>query len=156
MIRHQVSDFIRYDLPVGIVMFILVFLMVFGIAHLASGAEPQFVVTNKTTPTFTVENKTKPPTPAPDAKKSPCEFCAKLPNGCNCGNCGCDSFHGKKAGAATPSGTTFQSGQRHMGHNCPSCGYQSPAGQGTWIVRGSNRDGTHAHQCPKCSTTWSH
>lgn len=50
-----------------------------------------------------------------------------------------------------PRGTTF-----HAGHNCPSCGFQSPPRQGTWIVRGHNADGTHTHICPSCGTSWKH
>jgi hypothetical protein len=41
-------------------------------------------------------------------------------------------------------------------HTCPHCGYTSPAGQGTWIVRGHNPDGTHNHTCPQCGTSWRH
>jgi predicted RNA-binding Zn-ribbon protein involved in translation (DUF1610 family) len=44
----------------------------------------------------------------------------------------------------------------HAGHACPNCGYQSPQGTGTWIVRAHNPDGTHAHACPACGTAWVH
>ena len=41
-------------------------------------------------------------------------------------------------------------------HTCPRCGYTSPSGSGTWIKRGTNADGTHNHQCPKCGAAWYH
>lgn len=46
----------------------------------------------------------------------------------------------------------------YAGHRCPNseCLYESPARQGTWIQRGTNRDGTHNHECPKCHATWRH
>ncbi len=53
---------------------------------------------------------------------------------------------------AVPKGANF----RHAGHDCPSCGYTSPAGTGTWIVRGFNADGSHSHTCPKCGQSWNH
>lgn len=51
---------------------------------------------------------------------------------------------------------TFRTGQYHAGHNCPSCGFQSPPGQGTWIVRGTNSNGTHWHECPLDGARWFH
>jgi hypothetical protein len=44
----------------------------------------------------------------------------------------------------------------HAGHDCPNCGYTSPAGQGTWLVRGYAADGEHVHQCPRCGQSWKH
>lgn len=41
-------------------------------------------------------------------------------------------------------------------HRCDGCGHQSPAGEGTWIVRGSAPGGAHTHTCPKCGHTWQH
>lgn len=62
-------------------------------------------------------------------------------------------WHLRKAPeVAAPKGQSF----RHAGHNCPSCGFQSPAGSGTWIIRGYNSDGTHVHSCPQCGQSWSH
>jgi hypothetical protein len=45
--------------------------------------------------------------------------------------------------------------QFNADHRCPNCRYQSPAGQGTWIVRGYNSRG-HLHSCPQCGTSWFH
>jgi len=44
----------------------------------------------------------------------------------------------------------------HAGHDCPKCGYTSPAGSGTWVVAGVNADGTHTHRCPRCGASWRH
>lgn len=57
-------------------------------------------------------------------------------------------------GVAAPS--TFRTGGFHADHRCPNCGFQSPAGSGTWVVRGSNPDGTHNHVCPACGSSWRH
>ncbi len=57
---------------------------------------------------------------------------------------------------APPKGNTFQSGGYNPSHTCPTCGYTSPAGTGTWIIRGYNANGTHRHQCPIDGTVWSH
>lgn len=38
----------------------------------------------------------------------------------------------------------------HAGHDCPACG------RSQYVVNGYNRDGTHNHTCPACSTTWRH
>lgn len=51
---------------------------------------------------------------------------------------------------------TFRNGGYNASHRCPTCGFQSPPGQGTWIVRGQNPDGTHTHVCPLDGTTWRH
>jgi hypothetical protein len=88
------------------------------------------------------------PTPIAAA---PCEFCGVA---CKCQNCGCDSYHGKKAGAV-PVASTFPVKQSHAGHNCPSCGYDRYPD--TYIQRGAGPvRGTHLHACPKCGTTWFH
>jgi hypothetical protein len=41
-------------------------------------------------------------------------------------------------------------------HRCDACGYESPPGTGTWLIRGWNPDGTHRHQCPACGNVWFH
>ena len=47
--------------------------------------------------------------------------------------------------------------QYNPSHTCPSCGYTSPAGQGTWVKRGTGPvPGSHVHQCPQCGTAWYH
>lgn len=53
---------------------------------------------------------------------------------------------------------TFRNGEYNSDHRCPNpeCRYESPPRQGTWIVRGTNSDGTHNHSCPQCGTTWRH
>jgi hypothetical protein len=50
-----------------------------------------------------------------------------------------------------PAAPTF-----HKDHTCPRCNHTSPPGTGTWVVRGSNADGTHTHACPACGTVWRH
>lgn len=45
---------------------------------------------------------------------------------------------------------------RNPTHRCDKCGHESPAGIGTWVVRGYGRDGSHSHQCPRCGNVWSH
>jgi len=67
--------------------------------------------------------------------------------------------------AGGPAGRTFRQPDTaaaaglpayHAGHDCPRCGYTSPAGTGTWVVAGVNPDGTHTHRCPNCGATWRH
>ena len=44
----------------------------------------------------------------------------------------------------------------HAGHDCPACGYQSPAGTGSWIVRAVLPGGEHVHVCDRCAAEWRH
>jgi len=41
-------------------------------------------------------------------------------------------------------------------HRCDHCGYESPRGEGTWIITGFRGDGGHTHKCPRCGTVWHH
>lgn len=44
-----------------------------------------------------------------------------------------------------------------LDHRCDRCGHQSAPGTGTWLVRGTNADGTrHRHECPLCHHQWWH
>lgn len=69
----------------------------------------------------------------------------------------CEKITEKKAAVPEVTGLgTFRNGGYNASHRCPTCGFQSPPGQGTWIVRGQNPDGTHTHVCPLDGTTWRH
>lgn len=126
---------------------IAAFVAVLGLlSSIARGAEPpRFTVENKCAPAFTVVNKTAPR----DTFRASDGILYERHS---------DGVYRAVPGQAAPAvaAPTFRSGGYSPSHRCPSCGYQSPAGQGTWIVRGHNADGTHSHQCPSCGTLWRH
>lgn len=59
-------------------------------------------------------------------------------------------------GPGVPAARPFRDGDCHPTHTCPRCRHTSPAGSGTWVVRGVNPDGSHVHTCPVCGTSWRH
>lgn len=123
-------------------IYILALLLLSGAA---TAAPPTFTVENKIAPSIVVTNK------IPATLKTTCG-CATTGK-CTCweGQCACAACREVKPAKATPS-----SGLRYnASHTCPNCGRTSPAGTGSWIVRGYTTGG-HIHQCPDCGTRWFH
>lgn len=154
MVRTLLTALFTRDLPVAAVVFVVVFLITLLLPKIVRGEEQKFVVVNKV-PQFTVTNKVATPTlptdpnqPAPAGYKwikrgdGPWKLERDVP------------------GVAVPKGNTFpgkpSAGGYNGSHRCTNCGHQSAPGTGTWIVRGTNRDGTHSHACPVCNDHWRH
>lgn len=163
------------DLILSVLFAVTAILVVCVIVAFGKGAEPQFVVENKTTPTFQVVNKATP-------------TCFNCTNSC-CGD-DCTCFGGQyycadgkcpidltkpapvgyqwqrrqgedwklvklEAAPVVAAQQPFQGLVYNPTHTCPQCGYTSPAGTGTWIVQGYTAGG-HIHACPRCGTRWYH
>jgi hypothetical protein len=62
----------------------------------------------------------------------------------------------QRAAQGVPSQQSFPGLVHNPSHTCPNCNYTSPAGQGTWVVRGQLPNGEHIHSCPQCGTGWRH
>ena len=129
---------------------------------LSVGSEPPaFVVTNRVPP-FVVVNKVgpKPAGPTLNAEGVPAD---PAPPGHRCHSWPGENWKLVKVaaapGVAAPQTFRTQPARggpvRHEGHDCPQCGYQSPAGAGTWVIRGYTPGG-HLHSCPQCSASWVH
>lgn len=112
----------------------------------ADPAPPRFEVVNRCPPAFVVVNRVPTAPPAPD------RFTAA--DGTTYQR-GADGHYRAAPGVAAPR-QPFRNGDFHASHRCPACGHQSPAGTGTWVIRGHNPDGSHSHSCERCGASWRH
>lgn len=134
---------------------LLTFLVLVLTAH--STVAQDFVVVNKCPTSFVVVNKiTEPDLPTDPNVPAPAGY-QWIKYGSNPWKL--EKLITAAPEVAAPPGN-FQgrssNGAYNPSHRCQNCGHQSPPGTGTWIVRGSNPDGTHVHECPQCHDRWRH